>query len=136
MRYILLFAVVLSLFASCSNNNQPPSDIINREKMQQVLWDMFLAQSLAQHHTANDSNTSEVIEIKNLSANVFKIHGITEQKFTNSYKWYLAHPAILNEILDTIYSKKSREEESLPESPRRPNKPLLKNKRTGNAVAQ
>lgn len=104
-------------FAGCKDRSDIPDSVLDRTKMQNVMWDMFLAQSMAQQLASGDSTTSVAIETKKLSNDVFRIHEITEKKFVESYQWYLRHPDLLNAILDSIYSVKSHEIDSVAEEP-------------------
>ncbi len=101
----------------CRDKESVPSDILKPAKMQKVMWDMFEAQALAQQRSSKDSSTTVVIETRKLSDDVFKIHGITEMKFTESYQWYLKHPSLLNQLLDSIYSQKSDENRPVQDVP-------------------
>lgn len=109
--------LIILFFAGCRNAGRVPAHVLQPLKMQTVMWDMFQAQSLAQQRANKDSATTVAIETKKLSDEVFKIHGINEKKFAESYQWYLQHPSVLNQILDSIYSQKSDENKPIPDRP-------------------
>lgn len=117
MKIILSILVSILVLYGCKDKDNIPRDVLQPVKMQDVMWDMFEAQYLAQQRASKDSATTVVIETKKLSADIFKIHGITEQKFNQSYQWYLKHPSLLNRMLDSIYSQKSDENRPVPGLP-------------------
>ncbi len=128
MKILLKALVVMMVFTGCKDKNQVPSNVLKPSKMQDVMWDMFEAQSLAQQRANKDSSTTVAIETKKLSEEVFKIYGITEKKFNDSYHWYLNHPSLLNQMLDSLNSQKSEENRPIPDRPDL-DRPEIKNAR-------
>lgn len=97
----------LFVLLGCSNKTEVPRNILNEESMKKVLWDVFLAESWARQTASHDSTIILSDEIKRLTSEALKEHHLTEKEFFNSYSWYVAHPEVLNPILDSLYNQKS-----------------------------
>lgn len=117
-----LFFIGLVFLVSCQNPE--PKNLLSPEKMQDVLWDVVRAQSLATTLGKNDSTLKVDAEIKVLSEKVFEIHHISEQTFNDSYNWYIAHPEVFQKILDSLQSRKQKQ--NIEEYQKEPEPILLK----------
>ena len=118
----LIFSV---LFFSCKSGEEPPSNIIEAQKMKSILWDMMQAQTLANQIAEKDSTINAASETKKLSQQVFLIHKTDSVHFNESYNWYIKHPDALKLIFDSLYVQKEREND-LRIKKERSNPPLKK----------
>ena len=105
IRCILIIATSV-LFYSCKET--VPSGIIKQNKMQEVLWDMLRADALSHQIANSDSTKLADDERAKLKRQVFKIHNITEDQFDKSYSYYVQHPEIMRNMLDSLNSQKIR----------------------------
>ncbi len=105
----ILRLVVFSLFWSCSGKNEIPSEIIQPNEMQNILWDVMRAQALSAEIARKDSTLNEVTETKVLTQKVFEIHNITSTAFNLSYNWYTNHPDAMRIIFDSLNAQNQRE---------------------------
>jgi predicted nucleotidyltransferase len=96
MKFFILF--ILSIFLSGCNNDSPPRDIIEEQKMVGVLADLHTIDGYMS--TLMYSDTFRVAG-KNYYATVYKKHNISKPRFDKSLKYYSAQP----ELLDSMYSK-------------------------------
>lgn len=108
IRYILSF-IVLSLIIACGNKNDIPVNIINKEKMQAILWDVFQADAFTDQFIKKDTSKNAAVEYAQLQQKIYSIHKINKVSFDKSYSWYKAHPAFLHTILDSITAKAERQ---------------------------
>lgn len=102
---------ILPVFIFCiifSCKPSTPFEIIKPSKMQEILWDVFKADALAQQIIKADSSKSLEKESVMLTKKVFVIHKITEKQFEKSYTYYTQHPDIMKIIMDSINVQQSR----------------------------
>jgi len=100
---------IFLFMASCSGKTKIPPGVMGPEKMEKVLWDVFMADVAAQQISGNDTTVVLSDKIKELSEESFRVNKIKEKDFFNSYNWYIKHPEIFNQLLDSIYSRQSHE---------------------------
>ena len=105
IRCILIIATSV-LFYSCKET--VPSGIIKQNKMQEVLWDMLRADAFSHQIANSDSTKLADDERAKLKRQVFIIHNITEDQFDKSYSYYVQHPEIMRNMLDSLNSQKIR----------------------------
>lgn len=105
----LFFLIVFSLFVSCVGKNEVPSEIIQQDKMQKVLWDVLRAQALSTEISRKDSTVNEIAETKILTQKVFEINSVTPAAFNRSYTWYTSHPDVMLIIFDSLNAQNQRE---------------------------
>ena len=99
---------------SCTNKNHIPSDIIPKNEMQQVLWDMIQADQFSKHFILQDSTKKNVSsETMGLYDQVFQIHHITKDEFQKSYQFYISRPDILKILLDSLSAQGNRRMEEV-----------------------
>jgi len=98
-------------FTACIGKNNPPSDIIQKDSMKSVMWDMIQADQYAKQFLAKDSSKINVKEetIK-LYQQVFQIHHITKNEFEKSYQYYLAHQDLYKIIFDSLAVQNMRQQ--------------------------
>jgi hypothetical protein len=103
-------SIFFLFFASCIGKNNPPSGIIQRDSMKNIMFDMIQADQYAKQFLAKDSSKINVKEetIK-LYQQVFQIHHVTKSEFENSYQYYLAHQDLYKIIFDSLSVQNLRE---------------------------
>lgn len=105
------------LITACSDKTRVPSDVLDREDMEAVMWDMIQADRYATMFFPSDSTKRKDIKTETLKLydQVFKIHDITQEEFVKSYKFYLTRPDISKVMFDSIYvrANRIREEENM-----------------------
>lgn len=99
LAFLLLFS-----FTSCSSDDVP-KDVMPAEKMQAVLYDVILADELADFSSLQDSNYRNLGKRTVLYDSIFQSHRITKQLFQTSLKFYQSRPDLLRTILDSLHAK-------------------------------
>lgn len=94
------------LFFSCGDT---PAGILNKEKMQQVYWDVMVADAQTQHYVATDSTRNDSLENAKVQQQIFALHQTTREQFYKSLEYYKANPALMNPMLDSMVSKANRD---------------------------
>lgn len=99
---IILFLVLL--FASCDSETHVPSDLLQPEKMTEVMEDMYVAEGIV----ANSSNLDRAAERQmaiDYYSIVYKKHKIDSAVFRKSFDYYAMHPKLMQEISDKVIEK-------------------------------
>jgi hypothetical protein len=95
------------LFFSCSNNNA--TKIIPEDSMKLIMWDMMKADEWFNRKIIQDANAIKNKEDVKLYEKVFKVHGITRERYFESYRFYEAHPISFKRILDSMDAMANRQ---------------------------
>lgn len=96
-----LFASICLLFFACSapDFNAVPADVIPKEKMVSILYDMHLAEGVVHiYPSQGDSNARRALGYYDL---IYKKHGTSKEEFTKSYDFYVTHPV----LMDSVYTR-------------------------------
>jgi len=91
----------ITLLTSCSKS-RVPKGVFVPEKMQAVYWDYIRADIYSNEMVRNDTNRNAIKENIKLQKEIFTLHKITKEEFYKSYDYYLNHPALMQEMLDTM----------------------------------
>jgi Domain of unknown function (DUF4296) len=109
---------ILLFFAGCKKKSSIPSDILPTAKMESLLWDIMRAdQFVTIYALAKDTSLKKEIELKKWYTKVFAFHKITEADFQKNFKYYKSHPALLQQVMDSIGYKKQYEVQSATPAP-------------------
>jgi hypothetical protein len=92
--------LILALFASC-NNKQAPPEILPKEKMEKVLWELLQADEWAFYIHQLDTTARKQAALQHY-AEVYRINGIDAKVFKQSYEYYSKRPALLSPVLDSV----------------------------------
>lgn len=106
--FFLIFG--LGAFVACINKNKIPSDVLPREEMEKVMWDMIQADRFSSQFMERDSTLRKNIKIENLKQyeRVFQLHKVTREEFVHSFKFYLSRPDINRVLFDTMAARANR----------------------------
>ncbi len=97
--------LVAMLLVSCEV--KMPEDIIPPGRMESLLYDYHLAQSMASEYAANDYKEKLFFEY------VFEKHSVTQAEFENSMKWYNRYPKHLKKLYASLEERLEAEVEVL-----------------------
>ncbi len=113
MRTLLMCCCVIALLYSCGGSKEESGTILTTAKMQDVMWDMLLADAFTEKYLKTDSSKKELVQNAALQQKVFELHKITKGDFYKSYNYYNNHPDLMRIILDSIGVKADRERNGL-----------------------
>lgn len=102
----LLFLILL--LVSCNKktaNNQPPADIISKEKFILVMTDCRLAESAIALSMSKGENKDKVTQY--FYSSVWKKHKITHRDFDASIQYYSKNPKMMDEIFQKVVTNLS-----------------------------
>jgi len=115
---LLLLVLCLSIFAGCGNDDEIPKDVIAKDKMGKIFWDMIQADQYAIQYLTKDSARSKLMpETMKLYEEIFRIHHVSRQEFQKSFQFYQAHPALTKTIFDSLSVAATRQRVELFKSP-------------------
>jgi hypothetical protein len=126
-----LIVVMVSIgMVGCTDKDSVPSDIIPRDKMEQVLWDMILADNYATNVLAKDSvliRDSAHVRVKmetlGLYNEVFRLHGVSREDFRKSYAYYQGRPEMVRNMFDSLLARGNRMRPLMYSKPQTPQTP-------------
>ncbi|WP_028788353.1 DUF4296 domain-containing protein [Terrimonas ferruginea] len=102
-RLLLSCCLLAAILVGCGNKNKIPSDIMPREKMDSVLWDMLRAGEFINGYVqVTDTGAARGSKSVAVYEEVLRVHKITRRQFDESFAWYRAHPDQMKRLLDTL----------------------------------
>jgi Domain of unknown function (DUF4296) len=110
------FIMVLSLagFAlSCSRQEKMPKDVVSKEKMGTVLFEISMAETRLENYTFRDSTVNRDSALKVELDRVLLVNQLSQDLFRSSYDYYKMRPEQMKEIIDTVYSRSQRSQDKL-----------------------
>lgn len=108
MRIAAVVVLALGLLVACSGKDSVPSDVLPKEEMQKVVWDIIQAERFSVQFISRDSSKNVKDETFKLYEEIFRIHNISRDKFLKSYKFYLSRPDIAKVMFDSLSASASR----------------------------
>ena len=105
MRAIKLFLILsfILLVVSC---NMKPFNVMNKEKMADVLFDIHMTEASISVH----DNGFRRLEKQTYYESVFKKYGINKEEFDKSVAWYSNNPKKYDEVYVIIKQKLDEQE--------------------------
>jgi hypothetical protein len=110
MRWITGWLIIL-IIAGCVNNTKIPPGIIEKPRMEKILWDMLQADRYVANFIMNKEGDSAVkkLQATELYEQVFRLNKISRDEFLKSYKFYLGRPDITKVMFDSISARADRQ---------------------------
>jgi hypothetical protein len=106
MKNLLLIFSIFLFIASCSNKEDMPKNILPRQKMQDIMWDISRAEEFLNSYVIyRDTSIDRAAESQKWYEKIYQIHKVTKKDFDRSYAYYKDHPVLLKEILDSLSKK-------------------------------
>jgi hypothetical protein len=106
MRIIYSISLLLIIFTSCNQGNKIPKEIIDRQHMQELMWDMLRADVfLIDYAGKGDTAFNRSKESITFYQKVLVLHNTSKEEFKKSLDWYQQHPKEMKVILDTLQSR-------------------------------
>jgi hypothetical protein len=103
MRTGWLIGTVAVLFLSCKGKDHVPADVLPKDKMQAVLWDMMRADQFLTDFVLNkDTSLNKETESTKFYQQVFSIHKISKEDFQRSFTFYRSHPQMMKDLMDSV----------------------------------
>jgi len=96
--------------AACADNDKIPKDIIQKDRMEKIMWDMLQADRFVNTFVTDktDSMDEKNKQAAEFYARVFRMHNISKDEFIKSYNFYLGRPDITKVMFDSISARAER----------------------------
>lgn len=116
-------ALLLLAVTSCSRSGRVPSDVIGREEMGNILFDIGVAEGYVETYVYKDSLKNRDSLLRSELDKVLSIHHVSREEFLRSYGFYKSRPSIFKVMVDSLQARSQREQYKIygprPERPRR-----------------
>lgn len=100
--------------AACGAKNRVPANVLERERMEAVLWDMLQADEFLKDHILNkDSTLNDTVESIRMYERVFAFNKTNREEFARSLKYYREHTTLIKDVLDSLNVKATEVEPAL-----------------------
>ncbi len=120
--YISVSFTLLAASVACGTKEEIPADLLTTEQMVGLQIDLHIAE--AQAKKLNLRGDSAYVFFRYLQTDVYNQHGVIDSVYEKSYKWYLAHPQVWEQVYATVIdSLKARQQ--LAERPKKVNNKKL-----------
>ena len=96
------------MIMSCSGSKEGNKEILNQDKMANVLYDVLLAESYVESYLMKDTTLSKDSLLKSEMDKVLKVYGISSKTFSESYLYYKTHPLLLETVMDSAHERAVR----------------------------
>ncbi len=106
--------LILISFCSCTSNVEKPKNLLDEDKMTEILVDLFIHQQ-STYLTEINSKGKDSFNFSQIDAQILHDHQTNVGDFRESYKYYYLHPEKYTEILLDVREKL---EEKLPKEER------------------
>ena len=104
-----LGGMLLMFLAACSGKSDIPSGVLDRNKMEDVMWDMIQADQYYREYLIRDSVGKDMLQVRyKLYENVFNIHKISRATFDKSFDYYSSHPKLMKDVFVSLSVKGTR----------------------------
>lgn len=114
MRTFFFASLFLFVLSACTDTEKVPSDIIPPQKMENILWDMLLADRYSAQYLLKDSARINVKdETFKLYESVFVVNKTNKTEFVKSYKYYLNRPDLTKTIFDSLSVRANRDRQNM-----------------------
>jgi hypothetical protein len=106
MKHLILFSFILLLSACKPKSVAIPETVLPRAEMVSVLVDMHIADAVAETKAQGGANEKELTE--QYYNRIYTLHHINKQQFTDSYKFYTANPALMDNLYQEVLTELSK----------------------------
>ena len=109
MRIIVTLCIAFLLLMQMACNNGPSTAVIPIDSMKLIMWDMMKADEWFSRKVIKDTNANRNKEDVKLYEMVFKVYGITKERYYSSYRYYEGRPVSFKRLIDSLETYANRE---------------------------
>ena len=106
------FAFLMLMLWSCSGAGFNSVDVIGKDRMANILYDIALAESYVETYQLKDSSLNKDSALQKEIDLVLKYHGVEPLRFSKSYQFYQQHPQEFKVLIDTANARAIRNREN------------------------
>lgn len=108
---LVLIALFIMMVARCTDKTRVPADILPKDKMRDIMWDLMQVNEYAQNYLSKDTLKNYKKERTVLYQQVFNLHEINKSEFNKSLDYYMSRPDLTQAIFDTLAARQARHRE-------------------------
>ncbi len=97
---VISYIILLLLVVACAPST--PSGILSKDEMEDVLYDMHIAQSLYDRRADGVATSAELVALR---ASVLKQHGIDKAEWDSSFNYYCRNSRDMYEIYQSLSNR-------------------------------
>lgn len=109
MRVMVVLCISFLSFMQMGCNNGPSKAVIPIDSMKLIMWDMMKADEWFSRKVIKDTNANRNKEDVKLYEMVFKVYGITKERYYSSYRYYEGRPVSFKRLIDSLEAYANRE---------------------------
>ncbi|MBC7887562.1 MAG: DUF4296 domain-containing protein [Ferruginibacter sp.] len=106
---VLAATIALFFMTGCAHKDNRSPKILDREKMQVVMWDIIGADVFTEQFIKKDSLKNGAVENAKLQNRIFALHKITRDQYYKSYDYYITHTDLMRVVLDSMTARAERD---------------------------
>ena len=111
LQYIQLVFLTMMLW-SCSGAGFNSVEVIGKDRMANILYDIALAEAFVETYQLKDSSLNKDSALQKEIDLVLKYHGVEPLRFLKSYQFYQQHPKDFKVLVDTANARAIRNREN------------------------
>lgn len=96
--------VVLIGLLSCVSNQEAPEDILEKDKLAEILTDIHLAEARVAKMNLGSMDSSVVVFNK-LQQDIWVKHSVDSALYKKSYAFYASNPELMTKLYETVKEK-------------------------------
>lgn len=110
---ILAIALLFASALSCSRSRSIPRDVLGKEEMGRLLFDIGMAEGHVEVYMYRDSAKSRDSLLRTELDRVLAIHGVSQEEFLRSHRFYKSRPTLYKEVVDTLQARSQRDQQKM-----------------------
>ncbi len=108
---VVFFCIII--LSSCSRSSRIPSEILGQDRMSALLFDISMAEGHAENAYFRDTAKSRDSILKVELDRVLLIHGVSQQQFLDSYRFYKLNPHLYKVMVDSLQARSQRDQQKM-----------------------
>ena len=103
MRRCFIYGLLVFLACACSDKDKLPKGVMHKQQMLEILWDMIRAGEFLNAFVIHrDSSVDKIAESEKWYNKIYQMHKTSKVEFEKSYAYYVNHPGLMKELLDSL----------------------------------
>jgi hypothetical protein len=103
----------MSALFACSRSTHIPSEVLDQESMSALLFDISMAEGHVENAYFRDSAKSRDSILKVELDRVLRMHGVSQQMFLESYRFYKSRPHLYKVMVDSLQARNQRDQQQM-----------------------
>jgi hypothetical protein len=109
MRTLGIFLLFLFFLSACTDRGGVPGNVIAKDSMASVMWDILQADQFSTYYLTKDSTKDIKKETMKLYGAIFQMHHVSRDEFQKSLQFYYSRPDLNKLIFDSLAARANRQ---------------------------